>query len=267
MSPKGFYPSTPFLNKNAIFIPEHARSIVYSVTRFTKEDWEHHYAEMMWAYVSEIRLWASLILSIPEDFGHVCIYPRYEAVLIDDFDFPADDLSDKQCCQNISDMVFNKLNGLDYGITAKYEFQSYNFNHNIQTKLYNAINPKLPLLIRGLSFLIKSQIVSRNYLLTEEAALLVYIALEAALRIIRNGLIEQGIKNPSFDQVFEKVKDKFPSGEDLADYFRECYDNRIMIVHPENDFGSYYIPPLQADDFFDTYTAVVDFFRYLLIEE
>lgn len=267
MSSKGLYPSTPFLNKNAIFIPEHASNIVYSVTRFTEEDWEHHDAEMMWAYVSEIRLWASLILSIPEDSGYVCIYPRYEAVLIDDFDFPADDLSDKQCYKNISDMVFDKLNGLDYEITTKYEFQSYNFDQKIQTKIYNAINLKSPLLIRGLSFLIKSQIVSCNYLLTEEAALLVYIALEAALRIIRNGLIEQGIKNPSFDQVFEKVKDKFPSGENLADYFRECYDNRIMIVHPENDFGNYYIPPLQVDDFIDTYTAVVDFFRYLLIEE
>ncbi len=42
--------------------------------------------------------------------------------------------------------------------------------------------------MRGLSCLIKSQVINTNVLLIEEAALLVFISLEAALKIIHGRL-------------------------------------------------------------------------------
>lgn len=147
----------------------------------------------------------------------------------------------------------------------KYQFSNEAFIPDLFDKIYTSIDPNDHLLIRGLSALIKSQMLQRHPLFLEEAILTLFVSLEASFRLVLRKLKTDGIKEPTsrdahnfIDETFNN--NKFGSGK----YFEIYYERRIKSMHPESRFGVYPHAPLMADDFYDLYDDLLDVFTYLI---
>lgn len=48
---------------------------------------------------------------------------------------------------------------------------------------------------------------------------------------------------------------------------RSDWEARVMLVHPSNDFGGYWCPPVHADDCYESVDTLTHLYRYLLLDE
>lgn len=268
MNPKGFYPNKSFLSKNASFISNRRQGIVFSVVRSQKADNQFFNSETSWALVSEIRLWASIILAIPKkDAGIYIFYPNNYPISLDDTDFAHMNFNSDAFLTAINNYVNKKTGGLNLYTIDDYKFNDYDFDTSIHKQIFHNIRCNNNVLIRGLSNLIKARMLikSNAYHFMEEAILLVYLAIESAISLIRNQMQKEGILNPKIKDIFNRISTKYTSGEDVTDFFEECNMNRIILVHSENKYINISIPDLAADDFFDTCKTIEEFYRDLLL--
>lgn len=266
MKTRGFYPNTSFSNKDTLYYTDKRSEWVYSAVRYNNQDEQYRKSDLGWAYPSELRLWSTLALSIPEGEGKIILYPYDQPILIKDKDFTLDISNDDRFIKFVNKLLYEKIEGISPYFNRKhYDFHHYDFDKTLQESIYSQISLDDQLLLRGLSCLIKSSLLMGNYLFSEEAAILIFISLEAALTIINNRLIESGLQNPNYDDIYayvhNNVNEYFPS------YYQECYENRILLIHPENKYGLNSIPPLEADDYFDTYDSLISFYRFILLGE
>ncbi len=125
-----------------------------------------------------------------------------------------------------------------------------------QQRLYRRISPQQPLLIRGIGCLLEGNDVGTHGIFGEEAALSTYISLEAALRFLRAGLRDHFGREFSFPETHAYIADAIHLGDPLSQYFQDCWENRVMLVHPESRPAPTTIPPLLADHFYETYWSV-----------
>ena len=266
MNKKGRYPKNNFISNDAIFISDKRRGIVYSVIKTIKEDEQYFSSEISWALVSEIKLWSSIILSIPKDGGKFIIFPNNNIIEIDESKISISDLNNPQFLNYIHQFVNNKLEGLNYIYDIRDSISEIDFNKEIQNKIYSNIDSSDHILIRGLTFLIKSEILIQTncYLFMEDALTLLYFSIEAALSLIRRSMITSNGETPSYNQVFTLISEKYIPNVDLnniKDYFQALYENRILLVHPDNKYKVSGIPNLEADDYYDIYGHMLEFYR------
>ena len=267
MNEKGRYPNNNFQSNDAIFISDKRTGFVYSVIKTIKEDEQYYNSETSWALVSEIKLWSSIMLSIPKDQGKFIIFPNNNIIEIDE---SKSDFNDPQLLDFIHQIIYNKLEGLNYIYDIRDSISEIDFNKELQYKIYSNIDCSNHILIRGLTFLIKSQIlVSTNcYLFMEDALTLLYFSIEAALSIIRKSMIKSTGQTPSYIDVFTLISEKYIPDVDLnniKDYFQALYENRILLVHPDNKYKVSGIPILEADDYYDIYGHMLEFYRDIII--
>lgn len=100
MSPKGFYPNKNFVSKNAAFISNKRYGYVLSIVHSQKADEQYFNSETSWALISEIRLWASIILAIPKESGAYTFYPNNYPISLDDTDFVDMDFNSEEFLKN-----------------------------------------------------------------------------------------------------------------------------------------------------------------------
>lgn len=272
MNEKGRYPNNSFLSKNVSFISDKRCGFIYSIVRTDFEDSQYFNSEISWALVTEIKLWSSIMLSIPKDEGIFTIYPNNIPIELEDTNFLNQDFNSEQFLDSMRLYLSKKIQGINLSRDIRNSISDTSFDTKVQDTLFSRIRCADHILIRGLSFLIKSQIlISTNvYLFIEEALLLLYLAIEAALLIIRNNMIKHGHNEPSFTDVFKIINEKYLPDidlSDLTDYFKACYENRILLVHPDNKYKVSGIPNLAADDYFDTYVNMIEFYRDILIND
>ncbi|MCH9025083.1 MAG: hypothetical protein IH931_07085 [candidate division Zixibacteria bacterium] len=94
----------------------------------------------------------------------------------------------------------------------------------------------------------------------EEATALLYFSLDGTVK-----LLMKKHAHSSFAEFITFLSDKHncPYGG----YLEECYDQRTIFVHPFNDFGEYWRPPLIADDYYETMDVVKDLINFYLFEK
>jgi len=197
------------------------------------------------------------------------MYPNPTPITLSRSQLPFDDLAAPEFLEKMDQFLHDKMDGLDIEQIDYDSFSTVDFNPLDQQRLYHSIDPNNHLLIRGLSCLLKSRLFMGKYLylFLEEAALLVFVSMEALLSLVRNSLKSSGINNPTFSQVYDIISRRYTPGIDLSEYFEECYDHRVRLVHPDNRFGAAGIPYLEADDYFDTCTDVERLYRGYLLDE
>jgi hypothetical protein len=153
---------------------------------------------------------------------------------------------------------------------AHYTLHHYEPNSREQMRLLRSIQDgeyTEPGLVRGLVCLLKSQMLFDHWQFGEEAALAVFTAMESALSALRGRIAAHTQSSASFEDVYRVIESRVRYGAALSDYFKSCWDKRIILAHPENRFGADPIPFLYADDFYETYAALVSMYRLLLIAE
>jgi hypothetical protein len=265
MNSAGTYPRVPLAFDGAYYSGCNDYGPVYTVVRDVP-DFEDEYTELLWGRPSEIRLWASLLLSVPEGEGMVCIYPNNDPLTLDFAECVTQDFTSEEFSNQVAELVGQ---GRAFQSQPPPIFQSRQWNAETvkdQRVLFFRIPTWHRLLIRGLSTLLKSQMLWQHPIFQQEAVLLLYISLEASLELIRENIVGTVEQPGSYQQAFNYISKTLRYGKPLAEFFKECcYENRIIIVHPNSRFGSYSAPPLCADDFYDTYGTVVTMYRHLLI--
>ena len=90
---------------------------------------------------------------------------------------------------------------------------------------------------------------------------------DQSLEFIRLHLEYETGKAASFKDVFDHIRERFPTGDPLAEYLEELYDTRIIVVHPGSRFGEYWAPPMAADDCYEAMDIAIYLYRYILLDE
>lgn len=123
------------------------------------------------------------------------------------------------------------------------------------------------LLLRGLyKFLMAAELRRFPHFL-EESALSAFISREAALELLRRKLSEASGGRLNKDDVFEHIRQVFPTGEPFVGVLQTDWEARVLMVHPVSKFGEYWSPPVTTEECFDALYSVIHLFRYLLIDE
>ncbi len=266
MDPRGYYPRSPFLSDDAVFdVSEH---LAYSAVRSL----DRHYddSELQWASIEEIRLWAAMALSCPEGKGFHRIYPSHRLVSLDPLDLPSWNLADEDCRSALTHAL--QLGGpyFDLSLAKHYTLHHYQTNSHEQMRLLRSIQDSEmtePGLVRGLVCLVKSQMLFDHWQFGEEAALVVFTAMEGALSALRARLSSDNRSPVTFADVYQVIETHVRHGKGMSAYFKQCWDKRIALAHTDSRVGADPIPFLLADDVYDTYTALVSLYRLLLIGE
>lgn len=261
MHPRGRYPSEIVTCQAGMLAEAHWRNFLFSAVRSTDND--EHQSEICWVLPSEIRFWASITLAYTEKPLSMCLYPlAYSSVPF------AKDSFDNAFVWKVALHFDSTFLSSYIGELGGYQKRSGVIDLELQQQLLLKIEMEDSVMMRGLAVFLKANVVySTGKLFMEEATLLMFLAMEAALEVARTRLQNAGRQNPKFEDAIEYVAKGVAPKDSAMEYFRECYDKRVMLVHPSNRVSSDLVPLLWADDFYDNYDVVADLYRRLLLKD
>lgn len=270
MSPLGVYPADTIVNSDSAFFAND--DICFTVAPFSRDkiDIEHYYSEVEWATINEIRLFSSILLCVDRDIGYSRIYPFYTShpikitnneTIENNFEVISKQLIEliNAPPKIISGSVHSATNAYrtSKGISLppvcggpNYDLRKEGYQYHLQTELFNSFNASDYLMIRGVSTLLRSGMLTAHYHFLEEAINTTFISLEASFRMVLRKLKTIGISNPSSKDAADYIANVFYSHA-ANKYFEEYYESRIMSFHPESRFGVFPHAPLMADDCYD----------------
>lgn len=244
-----FYSAT----KEAVFI-----ATFQDPSRWGEEIW----AELSWLYPEEVKVLSSIALAIPEGLGFLNFSPYYRQYPIGYAEEPGQ--LDVEC---LKEQTKDKIKDI-YGSQTAYSLQDREcYEEDAQKAVYDNIDIEDSILIRGLTCFLKSQHLSRYPAFAEDAFINIQISREAALQIIRTRMAQESGAMPSYADLRPYFQDNFRSGDVLFDDYREQHDKWLMCKHPASDFGTFWTPPLFADDYIETYESLVSVYRHLITGE
>lgn len=276
-SPLGQYPVKITGDKDHSFFIDD--DLAFSLVRcYEVREPDTYYSEVDWAHSYEIRFFASLALARNKYKGAIIVYPLPEVFCPV---IPKDhNLSEKSLHLGLKDHIKNDLRNVDRfsdpfskveaavfppcisGLT--YRHAGEGFNPELQRKVLIAIDPADHLLIRGLSTLIRSQMLNIHNQFLEESIITLFVSLESSFRLVLRHLKQSGISNPTGKDASRFIDESFNNPYRLDRYFEEYYDRRVMAIHPESRFGCFPHAPLQADDFYCLHEDLREVYLFLL---
>ncbi len=115
----------------------------------------------------------------------------------------------------------------------------------------------------GYLFLKSGMLFFSNRAFMEDALITMYIGLEGCLHIISNKYLNRKF---NIDNVVEFIK------RNLGKYYydeaiKEFYDNRVILVHPENRISKAWSHFLQADDVYDSYGYLLSLYFFSITKK
>lgn len=253
------YRQESFLDRDAIYIAN--PDCVFIVVR--QDSTLGPYPELAWLFREEVRILATIALSVPEGHGMIAFKPG-----------PRESLNVDPCTPlhipaltNLAQRNAKKLLAAQH-LAAKFELSSWaGYDEEFDDDLFDGIDLHNDLMVRGLYCLLKGARLMEERDFSEEAVMNIQIAREASLELIREQLMTEGNNNPSFADAHRYITENFVAGRHLADFFRREHDLWVTMKHPKSNFGPVWIPPLMADDFYDTYSGLVSVYRHLITGE
>jgi len=259
------YFENPFLEEDAIYIPE--EDVIFTVVNQCPSNWgEHGWPEIFWVYPEEVRLLASVALSVPEGLGTLGFAPKGEQLRLN---ITSEKITNWEVIQSVKKQAI-QIARKTYGENLRYKLRGAKTSgEEFQQRLFQGIDTGDALLIRGLSCLLKSQhlmgVECQSF--CEEAFMNVQIAREGALQIIRRRLQNSKGKSASYENAHEYIQKNFEFGDAFVAYLKKQHDQWVKAKHPESKWGIFWAPPLEAEDFFETYEALVTIYRHLITGE
>ncbi len=266
LNPRGQYPRGICANENSLYIAddEIAFSAVFAKP-YDQLTSNFPYSEMVWATPQEVCFWASILLCEDADGPKILLYP--EPLTFALLDSQSLDLREADTQFELRRLVIDGLDDKGEKSTPIHLFEN-EVNLHRQAALLNQIAETDHLLLRGITCLIKCDMLSRYYEFREEATIVGFIALEASFSLVVNMLKAAGIANPSAADAGRWLDDTFnrPLGIDPGErkYFEELYEQRVITMHPRSRYGDCPYAPLAVDDLFDLRRDLREVFAYLV---
>lgn len=265
-NPRGQYPRGVCASEKSLYIADD--EIVFSVVFSKPYDQltsNFPYSEMDWATPQEIRFWASILLCEDADGPKILLYPEHQTFAL--LDSQPLDLRERDTQLELRRLVIHGTESNRERSAPRHLFEN-EVNLDRQTEFLNRIAESDHVLLRGITCLVKCDMLSRYYEFTEEAIIVGFIALEASFSLVVNMLKAGGITNPSSTDAGRWLDDTFnrPLGIDPGErkYFEELYERRIITMHPSSRYGDCPYAPLAVDDLFDLRRDLREVFAYLV---
>jgi hypothetical protein len=213
----------------------------------------------------EIRFLSAILLSIRPDHGVLRIYPGLARII--DEPENAERLYE-QAKTFASEMATDRFSpAIPMFGGAPYEISGQTINDERFKKLVTKISIRDHLMLRGLSAILKADMLKAHREFEEEAQSILYIAMEAAYQLTSRLLRERGNSNPSSLDAGEFLFLAFPNEVPGMRFFEEYYEDRIKTFHPENRFGAFAFPPMTASDAYGLRAALIAMFQFLITKE
>lgn len=276
--PRGLYPLHTLSASDSFYSAN--TECIYTVVLGKSHDQvesELPYSEMDWATPEELRFWASILLCEDSEGPLAMLYPSFTTYILSAERL---DLRDKTVQDDISRLLAEEARAPIIPRLGGSVGQCWNAGYNVfcedyhaerQPQFYSSISTEDHCLLRGISCLIKCDMLSRHYEFSEEAGLVAFIALDASYSLVRDLLKKQGIKSPSARDAGKWLDDTFnrPIGLEPGErkYFEEAYDQRIMTFHPASRFGTSLYAPFIHDDYMMLRHDLREIFAYLVLSE
>jgi len=283
-SPIGFYPEYTVNEPDLIF--NKFDGIIFSAAKYNFNYHDDFYSEVTWLLPSEVKLICSLMFSLDCGYGLIRPYPINLRTLKEvEGGLDLTNFSHQEITKSLYELLgkhpfspdpkyFKTPNPFfrDFipfpkqGVKLTYE---YNENGKIKEffRIYNNLDLKDHILFRGLSTLIKANMLFLHEAFLEEATVVLYISLEASYQLVKRKIQkEKGFKkitDQHFKEFFDKYDGKYshPPG-----YFKEYYEDRVKTIHPKSRFGTIPIAPLLVDDFIHLQMDLIEIYKLLIAE-
>jgi hypothetical protein len=278
--PKGQYPKCTITQPDALFYA--SEDIVFSVTlskRWDQFNNDAPYTEMDWLSPNELHFLGSIFLCELWNGAKVRFYPiPHYAPKINRKKL---DLTKNSTIEDIRNLVLSELHSPARNYNAATLQECIKLRYSLLNKEDVEINRQMIfwenmsinnyVLLRGISALFKSDMLSCYYEFTEKATISCFIALDASLRLITGKLIEKGNANPTAKDAAIWLHEHFDKHlgfpPPVERYFEEFYNQRVMTIHPSSRFGDHLYAPLMVDDLFHLRSSLRSIFSYLVSGE
>jgi hypothetical protein len=269
-SPLGLFPATPVFVDGAQLL--YGDGIILSVVRIDEP--EAHgidgvlvYSELEFLALEEIRFLGCLGLALRPDSGMIYTYPM-------DLKADVSELLDPASIYETGRVLLGKADkqgfatpllqsgASDHGF--KYDRHERPIDGDMLTVLMAGVQLQDHLLVRGLSALLKADMLWRFREFAEAATITLHVAMEASFQLILRRLHSLGVQNPSASDAGRYLDGVFNPEIDSGLYFHGYYEDRIKAAHPSSRFGEFPFAPLSADDFYDLRSSLHAVFAFLI---
>jgi hypothetical protein len=278
LHPRGCYPRTRIAQRNALFWADN--ELAFFVTwskRWRPTEENAPYTEMDWLTPEEIRFLGSIFLCELWDEGHISFYPvpHYAPII----NRTALDLRKSKVQDEIRWLIQREMYSPQFSYASPKVYECSTLRYTLadpdrldlsrQSEFWRNISTTDYVLLRGLSSLFKSDMLSRYSEFFEEATIQCFVALEASFQMIVRTLKKEGVSQPNAKHAAEWLHKHFDShlGFQLPAerYFHEFYDQRVMTLHPSSRLGEFPYAPLMHDDYYHLRASLRSIFAYLVL--
>ena len=264
--PSGQYPRAVLASEGCLYYAND--DVVFSVVTgqpYDQAEPDFPYSEMAWATPQELRFWASILLCEDADGPKALFYPEYSVLGLLE---PADlNLSNPVTQKQLRSLVTEELLSRQGSNQQQFSLFDHEVNLHRQPTFFQHISEGNHVLLRGITCLIKCDMLSRYREFTEEATIVAFIALDASFAMVCDLLRDSGVSNPTAEDAGKWLDNTFnkPLGitQDSGKYFEAFYEQRILTMHPHSRFGSCPFAPLMVDDLFQLRRELREIFAYL----
>src|ERR1700722_364434 len=270
MSPLGSYPADSFIAPSAALVVD--PEICFCVVGITKK--ESGFSEVDGLNPSEIPLLGCITLAGQNDTSAIRPYPSYQTMLLkSEID---QDLNDGFILEYKARLLHNvkheyvswpaglvhKLpvfGGLAYAFTPSRHLDPQRLD------ILRRLESANPVLLRGVSTLIKAGLIWNHGEFREAACIYLWIALDAAFSLTLGKLREAGFANPTSQDAANYVARIYGYEASWEKFFERDYYNRISVIHPDNRYGAEARPTLCTDDFYDLNDKLIPLFQHIVL--
>ncbi|UZK66692.1 hypothetical protein [Sphingomonas sp. M1-B02] len=269
MSPLGTYWSQSSQHEDAAYVVR--EDLIFTACHFDQDMHEgDYYSEYDEPTPEEIRLLASLALSIGLDRGTMAQYPCVASVRLDE----RRRLDDPQVIAEVETSLRRKLSSDTRQARGAVPMPPGNYEHfhwplpiSTHQDLRSNIDASDHLMIRGLATWMKASMMNMHEAFGEEANYPLWISLDASFAVIQEIVRANGVSDPSAVDCQAYIHDSFGEANSGLKYFEEFYADRIMTMHPRNRFGTFAFAPISHCDFYALHDALREVYRYILLGE
>lgn len=270
MSPLGSYPADSFISASAALVVD--PDMCFSIVRITKE--ESGFSEIDGLSPIEIPLLGCIALAGQGEDPAICPYPSYQTMRLTTDS--ADELTADfilKCKARLSHNVRHdyvswpagqvhrppSLDGLPYRFISSRHLDAQ------RLVILRRLETANPVLLRGVSCLIKANVNWNHGEFREAACIYLCIALDAAFSLTLRKLRETGLADPTSQDAANYVDKIFGHEASFDKFFEGDYYNRIAVIHPDNRYGAETRPSLLADDFLDLNDSLIPLFQHIAL--
>lgn len=272
LAPGGLYPNQEIKRGNTRYLIQNQRPIILTKDRKYKDEQVNH-SLINWLTKNELKF-AIALMCAPKDHHGFCLdFSGNNSIFVDCE--VLEDIPDELKSVFLKEYFDLKNRFIPIGSHSwhrhpiseglVYEFSKYNEDSIASfNKLYDSFKISDVLLLRTCNYFVKSRMLWNNQVFYEDAIANSLFCLEGCLHLLQKkyGDNNNKLNLKLLNDIF--IKD-IPYGENLFEFIKEGYENRIIFVHPEPKWGAEWSPYLLTEDYYDYLKICRSLLNFILI--